>query len=115
MNAPEPHPKMERVAFDFDGILAENTWPSPAIGEPIQDGIDLLLHYHAQGLEIVIYTARPQSHEKRIWWWLEWYGLHEKVYDVVCGKPVAGLYIDDRAWNPTKEEGWPETRVSTQS
>jgi hypothetical protein len=89
-----------RVVIDFDGVLAENVWPSNRIGKPIGKGIAILLFYQAQGREIIVYTARPESHKERILGWLRMTGLQDAVYDVVCGKPTADLYVDDRAWNP---------------
>jgi hypothetical protein len=94
-----------RVVMDFDGLLAEGTWPSPRIGKPIGRGIAILIYYANQGREIIIHTARPESHKERIWAWLRMSSLQDHVYDVVCGKPVADIYIDDKAWNPWKEEG----------
>ena len=109
MNYPKPVEGLPIVAVDLDGVLAENQWPDPAIGKPIKEGIALVIHYANQGNEVIIYTARPESHATRIWKWLEMVGLHNDVYDVVCGKPRAGLYVDDRCWNPIEEEpddGW---------
>lgn len=89
-----------QVVFDFDGTLAEDTWPSPRIGKPIKKGVRMLKHYFDQGYQITVYTARPNSHEGEIWDWLKENELGDFVYDVVTGKPVAGLYVDDRAFNP---------------
>ena len=88
--------------MDFDGTLSENVWPEPYCGPPIRKGVELLKHY-AENHEVIIYTARPDSHERRIWRWLEHQGLDDLVYDVVCGKPRMGLMIDDRAYNPFGE------------
>lgn len=86
--------------FDLDGTLAEVTWPSNHVGAPIQEGIELLLYYAEKGNGVIIHTARPQSHESRIWKWLEELGLQNAVFNVVCGKPLGGIYIDDRAFRP---------------
>lgn len=89
---------LARVAFDLDGTLAEDTWPSPHIGKPIKEGVDLLLFYAMKKkCSVVIYTARPASHKERIWAWVHQHNLQWWVYDVVTDKPIAGLYIDDRA------------------
>jgi len=105
------HPKLPptpestgRVVIDFDGVLAEGVWPENRIGKPIGQGIAILIFYAAQGREVVVYTARPESHKERILAWLRMAGLQDKVYDVVCGKPVADLYVDDKAWNPWNVE-----------
>jgi hypothetical protein len=97
-----------RVCVDFDGTLAEGVWPSSNIGKPIGKGIAILIHYANQGREVIVYTARPESHKERIFAWLRLAGLQDHVYDVVCGKPVSDLYIDDKSWDPwhvCKEEG----------
>jgi hypothetical protein len=101
LNYPEPIEGLPIVAIDFDGVLAENIWPDPAIGRPIKSGIAMVLHYAEQGNEVLVYTARPESHKPRILKWLEMVGLHNDVYDVICGKIKAGLMVDDRCWNPT--------------
>ncbi len=88
----------DRVVIDFDGVLAENNWPSPVVGSPIKEGIELLKAFVDEGKEVIVYTARPHSHQQRIWSWLAMQGLQMKVYDVVTGKPTAGVYVDDRAW-----------------
>ena len=105
-------PKVEeghfRVVFDLDGTLAEDAWPSPRIGKVIPKGERMLRHYSEAGYEVAVYTARPRSHRLAIWNWLRENDLEHLVYDVVTDKPVAGLYIDDRAFNP---KGFVETEV----
>ena len=96
-----------RVVMDFDGTLAEGVWPSPRIGKPMGKGIAILIYYASQGREVIVHTARPESHKERIFAWLRMAGLQDHVYDVVCGKPVADLYIDDKAWNP-----WVDTSIA---
>lgn len=104
MNPPEMPEGMSRVCIDFDGVLALNVWPRPEIGALIPEGVELAISYFEQGYEVVIYTARPKSHAPAIWKWCHENGLDDVIYDVICGKPAAGVYIDDRAWNP-----WPQT------
>lgn len=102
MNAPEPWPTDGKlpVVFDLDGTLAEATWPSNHVGAPIQEGVELLLEYASRGYAIVIHTARPPSHEGRIWEWLREIGLGNVVFNVVCGKPLGCMYVDDRSFRP---------------
>lgn len=96
------------VAIDFDDTLAESRWPSNRPGQAIEGAMDMLLFYYGQGYEIVIYTARPSSHAPLIWSWLQDHGVGNVVHDVVCDKPRAGLYIDDRAWNPWPQKWMPD-------
>jgi hypothetical protein len=86
------------IVFDFDGVLAEETWPNPAIGLPIEQGLLLLEDYSHQGYGIIIHTARPASHAQAIWTWLQAQHVKHLVHDVVTGKPWANLYIDDRGF-----------------
>ena len=98
MNYPEFAPDNPVVSIDFDGVLAENTWPDPRFGHEIPEGIRLVLHYYNEGCQINILTARPPSHWPRIWKWLDTKGLNGVVYDVSNIKQPACMYIDDRAW-----------------
>lgn len=104
MNLPAVEPGHEVVCFDFDGVLAEDTWPSPVLGRPIKEGVTLLREYVKAGYAVKIYTARPDSHERLIWNWLDRNNLASKVYDVVCNKPISGLYFDDRAVKFNRED-----------
>ena len=110
MRLPEHDPALPVVCFDLDGTLAADTWPSPRVGDPDEHALNALVHYHDQGCEVVVFTARPESHFPRIWRWLEDNLVAWAVYDVTNRKPVASLYFDDRAVR------WPLTGdVSTTS
>lgn len=94
---PEHDPMLPVVSFDFDGVLASNTWPSPMLGYPNISAIIALRHYAEQGCEIHVLTARPDSHFPRIWKWLADQQIEHLVYDVTGRKMAACLYFDDRA------------------
>ena len=83
------------VLFDLDGVLAVSIWPDRHIGPPIREGIRMLKHYAEQGYKIVVYTSRPWHDQPLIRDWVK----VESGFDVevICGKPLATLYIDDRA------------------
>lgn len=100
MSYPAPGRSVPAVCFDLDGTLAEDVWPEPHIGDPITDGVEALRHYFDEGYAIYIYTARPKSHEPLIVKWLEHVGIASLVYDIRCEKPIADMYVDDRAWHP---------------
>ena len=97
---PQGNRSLDIVCLDLDGTLAEDVWPQPWIGKLLPEGRTILKHYSDTGWAVVIHTARPWSHQDRVWEWLASNGLDNMVYDVVCGKPPAALYIDDKAWNP---------------
>lgn len=87
------------VLVDFDGVLAENIWPSPELGHLRQQGADIVNYYYYKGYGVYVFTARPADHKPLIKEWLRRHLLDRKVYDVICDKP-AGFLIDDRCWNP---------------
>ena len=88
---------LRNVSFDLDGTLAEPTWPSPQIGEPIKAGVDLLLAYRYDlNYEVIVFTSRPASHREAIRAWLDKH-IPGVVYDIVTDKPRAAAYVDDRA------------------
>lgn len=95
--APKSGIGLKTICVDLDGTLAEPTWPKPEVGEPIQSTVDAVIEASRDGWEIVVFTARPESHKTEIKLWLLRYGLADIVYDVICGKPRAAAYWDDRA------------------
>ena len=97
VNYPAHDPALPVVAVDFDGVLAKNTWPSPGLGRANFDALSMVIHYYDSDCEVVVFTARPDSHLERIWSWLDDNGIGDYVYDVTNKKPKACLYFDDRA------------------
>jgi hypothetical protein len=90
-------------AVDFDDTLAEQIWPEPGCGEPIEDNLAKLSQIHKAGHEIIIHTARPWGDYKQLERWLR---EHEVPYSgIVLGKLNARRYIDDKAIN-ADEESW---------
>jgi len=101
MQAPENLPGYSiEVMFDLDGTLAASAKPYHHIGDPIPEMVEVLLDYVRQGVPCSIFTSRPESHRELIMEWLYQNGLHDLFYQVICDKPVFGLLIDDRSWNP---------------
>jgi len=104
--------KKMRICFDLDNTLVSY----PVVpGDystvlPIKRAIDLLLFFKRQGHEIIIYTARRMAtHGSNVgrvikdiamvtFETLDRFGI---LYDeIIFGKPIADIYIDDRAMNP---------------
>ena len=84
---------LQSIAVDFDGTLATSIWPDRGIGQPMEGNILKLIDL-ASEYDIVIYTARPWSDEKRLKKWLD---AHEIPYkQIICGKYLALAYLDDR-------------------
>ena len=104
--------KKMRICFDLDNTLV--TYPeipgNYSTVKPIQKMIDLLNYFKKNGHEIIIYTARRmETHKSNIgkvmkdiafvtFSTLDNFGIQ---YDeIIFGKPIADIYIDDRALNP---------------
>jgi capsule biosynthesis phosphatase len=104
--------KKMRICFDLDNTLV--TYPETpgdySTVKPIKKMIDLLHFFKKQGHEIIIYTARRmETHKSNVgkvikdiaivtFSTLEKFGIE---YDeIIFGKPIADIYIDDRAMNP---------------
>jgi capsule biosynthesis phosphatase len=104
--------KKMRICFDLDNTLV--TYPETpgdySTVKPVQKMIDLLHFFKKQGHEIIIYTARRmETHKSNVgkvvkdiaivtFSTLEKFGIE---YDeIIFGKPIADIYIDDRAMNP---------------
>lgn len=81
---------------DLDGVLAENIWPNPGIGRPLdgaQEAVRQLRQEH--GKKVVVYTARASYEVTAIWRWLFDNGI--RVDDVKTGKESGHFYIGDEA------------------
>ncbi len=104
--------KKLRICFDLDNTLV--TYPTVpgdySTVKPIEKNIRLLNNLKNEGHEIIIYTARRMlTHKNNIGKVIKDIGLItfenlEKFniqYDeLIFGKPIADIYIDDRALNP---------------
>ena len=80
------------ICFDFDEVLCEFAYPD--IGKPNEDAItwakELLWEYR-----VIVYTSRPWAEYDELREWLNKQGLRRAL--LVCGKPLATVYVDDRA------------------
>jgi len=102
------------IAIDFDGTLCENKFPE--IGEQNEDQIMLLeklIKMRENGHKIILYTCRGDNEKYKclsesVEWCkqkgLEFDAINENIAGFVkksgySPKPVADIYIDDRAIN----------------
>jgi capsule biosynthesis phosphatase len=104
---------MKRLVIDLDGTLtAGETSDYDGIG--VNEAVAAQLRaYHADGFEIVLYTARNmRTHQsslgritaKTVPGIVDWLARHEIPYDELwVGKPwcgTEGFYVDDKAVRP---------------
>ncbi len=106
------HTKRLRICFDLDNTLVSYpTVPGDyTTVRPISSNIQLLNRLKKAGHEIIIYTARRMATHKHnlgkvmkdiALITLESLEILGIEYDeIIFGKPIADIYIDDRAMNP---------------
>jgi capsule biosynthesis phosphatase len=106
------HTKKLRICFDLDNTLV--TYPSIpgnyTTVKPIIRNIQLLNKLKKEGHEIIIYTARRmQTHGSNVGKVIKdialttintLENLNIPYDELIFGKPIADIYIDDRAINP---------------
>lgn len=100
--------KKGAIALDFDGVLNSYKSGFVAVADipdpPVEGSFEAIKEYLDSGLKVYIYSTRNEWEEGRKAiknWFLE-HGLEQETVDkleIVSGKPIAKLYIDDRAWH----------------
>ena len=111
------------VAVDFDGTLCDHEFPS--IGAPKVGAKEALQRIRDLGFKILIWTCRtchfnyeifggdPSTHTferqsvKDMIAWLDANGIpYDEIDDGSRGKPLANLYVDDKAWRFDHTTNW---------
>lgn len=84
------------IMVDLDGVLCtEESFHDRPLAEPIAGACEALRMLRAAGHTVVIYTARGWGEYRVTQHWLDEHGFE---YDGLhMGKPVADVWIDDRA------------------
>lgn len=90
-------PQRDRLiwyAVDLDGTLAEDVWPNPGVGAPIEANVAKLRQVVDAGFKVIVHTARSWEAYETIEAWLN----HHEIpwHRIVCGKLLAVKYVDDR-------------------
>lgn len=108
-------------AFDLDGTLTEETGEEPweefpdwqelyARATPSEQTIWMVNLLHKYGIEVVIYTARPEEDRDVTEKWLF---LHGVQYDeLVMGKRRADVYVDSDSMTPDALGEFLKTAIS---
>lgn len=94
---------MKRIVFDIDGTLCEERETfERGLAQPKKEIIELVNEVYAQGVFVILYTARSWSEYRITETWLKGNGVHYNL--LMCGKPVYDLWVDDRSVNPNNIE-----------
>lgn len=108
-----------RLCFDLDGVICEIKSKDQTYSDvsPIIETINIMKKYKEAGHTIIIHTARhmktcnnnPAMAVARIGkQTLDWLAIHDVPYDeLLFGKPIADVYIDDNAFRYEKNLGLP--------
>lgn len=94
----------QTIMVDLDGVICteERTFDRP-LAEPLPGAREALRKLRALGHTIVVYTARGWAEYRVTKAWLDQHGME---YDALhMGKPIAHVWIDDRA---IRFAGWPD-------
>jgi hypothetical protein len=102
------HQESKNLAIDFDGVIHKNSkgfYDGTIYDDPVDETYNALEQL-SKNYNLIIFSAkakpdRPLINGKTgielIWEWLEKYNLKQFISDVVCEKPRAIYYIDDKA------------------
>ncbi|MHC4395627.1 MAG: HAD family hydrolase [Planctomycetota bacterium] len=94
---------MKTICFDFDGVLDQyDGWKGHrCLGKPVEGMSKLLQQLQDDGWQVIIFTTRGNVEVA------EWCSVYDIVYDSINmnpaiqgqnpGKPIADIYVDDRA------------------
>lgn len=95
------------LAIDFDGVIHDDKHPLPGkkMGPPIMGAKIALMRLKGRGCTIIVHTVRA-TNPQHVKDWLDYY---EIPYDDVTNiKPVADVYLDDKAVTFTS---WEEIEI----
>ncbi len=92
------------IMIDLDGVICteERTFERP-LAKPLDGAREAVERLRAAGHTVIVYTARTWSEYKVTKKWLDDHGF--QFDGLHMGKPVADVWIDDRAVRFTN---WPE-------
>jgi hypothetical protein len=97
---------LKTICIDFDGVISDyRGWEGKGnFGNPIKGSVGMINELFSEGWKIIIYTTRSET--EKIEEYLNSYGIHydfinynpENVkLDLSPYKPIADIYLDDRA------------------
>ena len=105
------------IAIDLDGTLASYSgWKGlEHIGDPLPGAQELIGRLIDEGFDVVLYTTRTnpdvnggtaEELAKLVQAWLDRNGFDSRFRIALGGKPIAMMYIDDRAFEVPTNVAW---------
>lgn len=100
-----------QIIIDMDGtICTEEKTYSRCLAEPKSGAVESINTLYDQGHTIIIYSARTWMEFEMTSAWLRQYGI--KYHQLVMGKPIGDVWIDDRA--VSFKDNWSEIVTNLQ-
>ena len=103
---PPPRSALKWAAVDLAQTIAQGVWtpedPTRQIGPPIIENVRKLEQLDKAGWKIAIHTSRSWGDYETIEMWLNFH--HIPWSRIVCGKLLAGIYVDDRAVHESEDD-----------
>ena len=85
-----------QIIIDIDGtICTEEKTYSRSLAKPLRDAVSSVNALYDKGHTIIFYTARTWMEFEMTTHWLKKNGF--KYHQLVMGKPIGDIWIDDRA------------------
>ena len=85
-----------QIIIDIDGtICTEEKTYSRSLAKPLRDAVSSVNALYDKGHTIIFYTARTWMEFEMTTDWLNKNGF--KYHQLVMGKPIGDIWIDDRA------------------
>jgi len=85
-----------QIIVDLDGtICTEEKTFSRSMAQPIKGAVESINALYDQGHTIIIYSARTWMEYEMTADWLKRYQI--KYHQLIMGKPIGDVWIDDRA------------------
>ncbi|MCX7986414.1 MAG: HAD family hydrolase [Bacteroidales bacterium] len=85
-----------QIIIDLDGtICTEEKTYSRSLAKPLDDAVSSVNALYEQGHTIIIYSARTWMEYEMTSAWLAQHNI--KYHQLVMGKPIGDVWIDDRA------------------
>jgi len=94
------------VVVDFDGVIADYSEGFKGVdvfGDPIEGAKEALCELYEMGWYIIIFTTRFSSEKLFKWLWnnkIPFHSINSTNHNPpnTSIKPIATVYLDDRAW-----------------
>lgn len=91
-----------KVVLDIDGtICQEMPTFEKVLAPPIPGALEFVNKLYDEGNTIIFFTARGWEQYKLTEFWLQNLGF--KYHLLICGKPIADVFIDDKSFKSFKE------------